>query len=558
MNLPKKLVFLTFFLLLIIGLLQTRIIHAQTNCKKENNPEFHSLRPYPAEPCDEEVSEIALFCGNSLVISDTVSSFDPGASCQTLPDGKLKCTVSKTRSIAIDLSDAELPIMGNTELVVNSQKQPNPEDLDNAEKVNEYVSWYLNGITGRAEYGLDDINDTVNFSGPIKKLLPQSIQHKHQIETIEKALAKDVNRDGESQSRNRHNQVVVCTNLLGKPTACYGSLLRELANKDYRLSDWDGTLISAKIRTNLVNFWTLFLPGYSQKIIRDSLGDVWEYKTPPLPWQNRFEDNPKKYLKAYKEWRGKTCVLIPHINLLICHDFPILSPSNKFGVQPVSEGVIITNVSIKDWSPAELYFAHMQEVNELAEILQQIFVPKDGDMTGEVTGVSLGGNCDLVNVRTNEGDDLFAGEIGGTLSYDAEFSCDFDRNATESACTKEAIVSLSVLTKTPLADDVWSRTVAGPSAIFKRIFPKVGPEGAILRILDIPAATKVTYIGADFVGNPGNQRSGEGAELYFPHIERVLVNKLSRVQNQGIQSAPARQVLDLAVLRIFFLFLATI
>ncbi len=86
------------------------------------------------------------------------------------------------------------------------------------------------------------------------------------------------------------------------------------------------------------------------------------------------------------------------------------------------------------------------------------------------------------------------------------------------------------MTETPLADDVWSRTVAGPSSIFKKIFPRIGPGGAILGILDIPAATKVTYTGADFAGNPESQRSGEGAELYFPHIGGVSEYFLKGIQ----------------------------
>ncbi|KKT67480.1 MAG: hypothetical protein UX25_C0022G0002 [Candidatus Woesebacteria bacterium GW2011_GWC2_45_9] len=76
------------------------------------------------------------------------------------------------KSVAVDLSDAELPILGNTEDVPNSQNAD--EGLDDAEKTNEYVSWYLNGVIGRAESGEDvDLNKAVNFSGPLKKLLPR-------------------------------------------------------------------------------------------------------------------------------------------------------------------------------------------------------------------------------------------------------------------------------------------------------------------------------------------------------------------------------------------------
>jgi len=611
MNLPKTIFFLFFLLLVTFYLSLTTITHAQNpippgdiSCDEVGDPEFHSLRPYQANPCNKEVSETALFCGNSLIISDTVSRLDPGASCQTLPDGKLKCTVDKSKQIAINLSDAELPIMGNTEDVRNSQQSGG---FDSAEKVNEYVSWYLNGVTGRAEDGPDNINDTVNFSGPIKKLLPQSIQYEHQIETIEKALARDVNDDGKSQERNRHNQIVVCAKEkwidflgIGKtvPIECYEGDGSEAQGDVYRLVglppqlSWQGNRLDfARIQDYLVNFGTILLPGIPKETIRNYLGNVWLKKVPPL--ESQFED-PVFYRKAYNEWRGKTCFLIPVVKFLVCGDNPAVSNKwadlfpyvplsstedrvglvdlGSYAVQPASEGVEITNVTIENWEPAELYFAHMEEGAELAALLQDTFVPQGVAKRGGTAGVSPQGYCDLVNIRTNEGDDLFAGEVGATVRYTAEFTCEPENIESPEApncnlfvgqcvtdewdcdygygqmdcpqgyeckinctppsaeCKKNVSVNLSVLTKTPKADEVWERTVAGPSAIFKRIFPKVGPGGAILGILDIPAATKVTYTGAGFVGNPDNQRSGEGAELYFPHIGGISEYFLKGIQ----------------------------
>ncbi|TET26352.1 MAG: hypothetical protein E3J76_00400, partial [Candidatus Aminicenantes bacterium] len=429
MNLPKKLAFLAFFLLLIVGLLQTRIIHAQTNCKKENDPEFHSLRPYPAEPCDEEVSETALFCGNSLVISDTVSALQTtppelDENCIPIGNDRYRCTYkieNKLRTIAIDLADAELPIMGNTEDVRNSQRS---DGFDDAEKMNEYVSWYLSGIIGRAEdepinpETEEGIRKIIDFSGPLKKLLPQSVQYKYQIRTIERALVKHVNEDGESQERSRHNQIVVCgketiIDILGigktVPIECYEGDGSKAKGDVYRLvgswpqRSWEGNRLDffANIQDVLVDSVTILLPNVPRETIRSYFGDVWLKKVPPL--ESQFED-PVFYRKAYNEWRGKTCLLIPVIKFLVCVDnpavrnkwadlFPYIPFSStedrvglveldSFGVQPASEDVIITNVSIdEDWSSAKLYFAHMQEADELAEILQQTFVPKDGNMT---------------------------------------------------------------------------------------------------------------------------------------------------------------------------------
>jgi hypothetical protein len=245
MNLPKTIFFLFFsFFLVTFCLLFSTNVRAQIPRYKITQPypfpcnkvapddskygdeEFHSLRPYQASPCDEEVpATAALFCGNSLVIKDTIIvSPSQAISCESFPDEKQVCKfkVSNSRSIAIDLSDAELPIMGNTELVINSQKQPDPEDLDDVEKVNEYVSWYLNGIINRAEYPFldptdeEDISKIVDFSGPLKKLLPWDEQARNRIKTIERAVGKDINKDGRVEEKNIHDQVFACT--FGIPT----------------------------------------------------------------------------------------------------------------------------------------------------------------------------------------------------------------------------------------------------------------------------------------------------------------------------------------------------
>jgi len=569
MSLPKL---SAFVILVLTSLFLGKSVAAQipvpstpVPCGKVTDSEFHSLRPYQASPCDENISGAA-FCGNGIAISEQVSetqsdspSKDPDCTLIDARTRRYKCTYDThiRRTIAIDLSDAELPILGNTEKVINSRQQS--EDLDSAEKTNEYVSWYLNGVTGRAEYGADDdLNDIINFSGPLKKLLPQSIQYKYQIETIEKALAKDVNKDGETQDRERHNQIVVCTNPLGKPTACYGSFLGELVNKEYRLEDWDGTLIATQIRNALISFWTSFLPDYPQEIINDALGDVWEYKTPPLPWQDRFKDNPKKYLKAYNEWRGKTCVLIPFVNLLICHDLPLLSPDNKwadlfpyvplsstedregsvaiseFGIKATSPDAEVKNQKFTNQSPAELFFAHTEEVSDLASLLQSTYAPEGGS-AGSAPSVGIAPNdCSLVNIRSNPGDQLFPGEISGDLSYDLEFSCEYeipDIGWSLRECRKDVLVSLGTITETPLADEIWSKLVAGPQGVFKRIYPKVGEGGSLECLADIPAATKVDYQGEGLgsVTNPA-ERSGQSPELYFPHLGGVYEYFLKGIQ----------------------------
>jgi hypothetical protein len=515
-KLPKKLDLTKLYFLVFLLLLSFFYLGAFTSNIKAQVDDFHSLRPYPKSPWNDEVSETALFCGNQLVVSDTISVFQTihpslAENCTLIGEDKYHCTYStppdtpRSREVTIDLSEASFPIMGNTEDVINSQSQT--ESLDDAEKTNEYVSWYLSGVINPTEYGFIDPEDEkdiakiIDFSGPTNKLLPRRMLNDVREETVEEATI------------SRHNQIVGCVTLLGKIVECSQS-----GSRTIRLTDFKNHL---------------------------------------PPKEEEFKDF-KNYWIAYKRWRGEICVKIPFSEAFICVNNPLnnywanlfaeiplsstedrvgLVETETVGVQPVSEDITITNISFSNQEPAELFFAHTEEVSELAKLLQSTYISKDGDWSGTATtGMSPTEACDLVNIRTNPGDDLFAGEIKGTLTYSAEFSCDFDSDdfvGTDSPeCKKEVLASLSLITKTPKADEAWSRLVAGPSGIFKRIFPKIGEGGAILGLLDIPGATNVTYSGAGLIytGNPGSERSGESAELYFPHVGGVSEYFLKGIQ----------------------------
>jgi hypothetical protein len=504
----------------------------------EPGEEYHSLRPYPGDPYNQSVSDTALFCGNQLVLQDTVRGNT--SNCVFVEDGKLECTVTRTKEIAIDLSEADLPILGNTEDVVNSESQTS--DLDSAEKVTGYVSWYLSGVPNKAELPAfdpenpEDVSDLVNFSGPLNKLIPKEIQQRERIATIDEV------------NESRHNQIIGCVNAAGGITECYPD---RAGVRKVRLSDWEDHL-------------------------------------PPLESEigDEFKDF-KDYWIAYKRWRGQSCLRLPIIDAIVCANnplkpdywgnlwanIPLSSTEDRtgtvetetIGVQPASEGVEVSDVVFSNQSPAELYFAHTEEDAELASLLQKTYVAGGQSQTGGVSGISPSefGSCDLTNVRTNPGDDLYASEISGSLTYTAKFICDAETEdcyedcvagggplgicgllpvcgeaevVPSSSCTKTVNVGLSLQTNTPRADEIWKRTVAGSASIFKRIFPKIGLGGPILGILDIPAATKVSYTSRDgtavLAGSPQNQRSGEGAELYFPHFGGV-----SEYFLKGIQTA---------------------
>lgn len=560
-------------------------------CTDINDPEFHSLRPYPANPCQSSVDNYAKFCGNNLTLHDTITETYPGSGSCTTSNGTITCTYNESvdKPITIDLSIASLPIMGNTEEVTNSKNaSKSAETLDDAEKVNNYVSWYLNGVNYRAEYGnaKTDADSLINFSGPLNKLLPSIVLDAQRIQTI-----------GNAGSSN-HNQIIVCgNNSLGPigdaaglgtvtPEACYSGNGSFTKAKEYRLEDWNYNLslfnnLNDLLSQALSNL-SAIIPGGTNisKIINDSIGNAWKSRKPPLPWDTRFKENDRLYLKAYNEWRGKACALVPVINLLVCIDNPLVPKtwsdlytyiplsgtedlkgkvsidSVSSATNPAAAGVNVQNVTFSNQNPATLFFAHMQESDTLANLLQNTFVAKGQDQIGSPTDIASGTTCNTVEVRSNKGDNLFANQITGNLHYNASFSCDFNpptpisnsdciknclaegKTANESincsnvcsssgatktqSCSKSVYISLSTVSSTPKVDDIWSRLVAGPMSVFKMIFPKTNTEGGIGQIMDIPASTNITYSA------PGVTQAD--ADIKFPHIGGISEYFLKGIQ----------------------------
>ncbi|MDO8341442.1 MAG: hypothetical protein Q7T59_05725, partial [Candidatus Woesebacteria bacterium] len=438
-------------------------------CDGNNDTEFHSLRPYPGKPCGS--SSKALFCSNDLIFTESFD-IDKFPSCKDqAPDknGPFTCTPSSgngyvaPHNLIADLSDSEFPILGNTEDVINSLS--NKESFDDATKVNEYVSWYLNGVTDRAEYG--DIKSTdsatfVNYSGPLKKLLPSVIQDAQRVSIVDSGIAKTQNND----------QIVVCAREFGvpfvgdlfgigptTPIKCYEGDGSEAQGDVYKLSTWDGKLsLPLDLIQKVTNFFldlNFLIPGLTKDVIKTSLLNHWTSRKPPLPWDNDpFEKNRKmtniEYRKYYNEWRGKTCVIVPVVNMLICLDnifipnkyaqlfeyVPLSAMTDKKGEELVNSieykatsGTIDVSEVIsgkeeqkqKDPSttiPAPLFFAHTQESKDLIGLLNKVFTPMDcknnnGNLScSPLASISVPSStentvCSTVNVRTNPGDKLF-------------------------------------------------------------------------------------------------------------------------------------------------------
>lgn len=69
----------------------------------------------------------------------------------------------------------------------------------------------------------------------------------------------------------------------------------------------------------------------------------------------------------------------------------------------------------------------MQEGSELAQILQSLFAYGGADLEAdpEPAIVSTSDFCDLRAIRSNPGDNLFAGEMSATVTYKAQVECEF-------------------------------------------------------------------------------------------------------------------------------------
>jgi len=547
----------------------TPVAHAQIPqntiiaCDKVSETEFHSLRPYQTNTkCTSQVDKYATFCGNDLTLKDTVTVNYPGDEryltrpCTTVGN-KVTCNysvhvgVSPKKTITINLDGAELPIVGRTQDdVINSQ---NPtETLTAADKVNNYVSWYLNGTTSKAEYPFS--MEVVDYSGPINKLLPQEVAQQQRAKTVKNVT---------EHTDIRHDQVVACVygkefplthNVVGGfPAPCYDGLLSKILTTQLRLSDWEGNL-------------------------------------PPVRSDPKYK-NYIDYEKALQNWRGKSCAVVKVPNsipviggkgVFLCLDnwgkpnyysalYPYIPLSStedvegkikidesSFAVSPTSEGTLVTGVKFSNQTPSTLFFSHMEESNQLGQILQKTYIPKDADEVGSPTNIATETSCKNVEVRSNPGDDLFASPLTGNLSYTATFSCVFNTTANVEpedcvctggiytgarcgnlkdkpcttpptipdiqTCKKDIYIRLSTISSTPEVDDVWSRLVAGPMSVFKRIFPKTNTEGSVGQIIDIAGSTNITYSGEGI--------SQSNTDLKLPHVGGI-----SEYFLKGIQTA---------------------
>jgi len=594
MKFTKLLALAVFTLALLAFGFSYKVANAQVPsikfpCTGDDTAEnFHSLRPYQASPCGD--ADKALFCSNNLIFIEGFDMAGKGDCKERGYEGEFLCSPDydvPSHDLTVELDDSDLPILGNTENVQN--QQGGAEELDDAQKVNEYVSWYLSGVTGRAEYG-DNPDKIIDYSGPIKKLLPSIIQDAQRIKSIDQTTEEfkfieesDVAGEPgvEVSGVQRHNQIVVCadgSNAQPCPTS-----------EELRLSDWrDGDLGIARSISNklldLIKTLPAWATGATGQIVLDATGEgAWNRRTPPLPWSDE-EDKPFEsdllYRKAYNEWRGKSCLIIPTIDQLVCFDnpgvvnkwadlfpyVPLSSTVDKKGAEylytdPQIRGSGETEIANEKYGQvrnAPLYFAHTQEDKDLAELLNKTYMPEGVDSI-PLPETTEENDCRVVDVRYNDGDDLFPGDPDEIQVPDVSYTitrtecketvklvclpncvggpsvCCFE--ASSLSCPAEVTITLKTKTKSPWAEEIWKKTVADSGSTFRKIFPKVEEGAPVSCIANMPTQTGVTYTatntlgsGAEFkVRDPGGGTS-DNPKLYFPFIGSVYEYFLKGIQ----------------------------
>ncbi len=491
-------------------------------------PDFHSLRPYPASPCNKEKASNFYMCSQDLVVKDTFE-FSPADAthCDDIGAGVKRCYFriqSSSSNVSLGLNSTTFPIMGNTELVPNSVNNELPQEkrnkIDFKQRVNEYVSWYLNGVSYRAEEIPATIDEVINLSGPIKKLLPRVVQNNERTGQIGAA------------GTSRHNETVYCgiKDRLTNNVACYNPINDE--NRSFRLKEMSPT-------------------------------DIGKPSFPYIPFSST-ED------------------LIGQANSGL-----LLGPGCAgagAGDETIS-GVTCADFDAENTSH-DLYFAHIEEDNYLGQLLQKTFKTKSVNDAGTAPTDQLEElvktpYCELVESRSNPGDKLY-GElvrpgddttkpISGVLTYSANLQCDFVPPAPEAialclegcnsltgadfdqcqlecnqgseTCQREIFIPFSVKIAPPDLTTTWERFVAGSMSIVKRMFPRVGPGTPFDKLKDIPGKSNAAYrstnlgvVGGSLVqeeglaGNPAANRPGVTAEIYFPHIGSVYDYFLKGIQ----------------------------
>ena len=488
--------------------------------------EYHSLRPYPTSPCDQTVYQETSLCGEDLVVRE-VFEFD-----RCIPpdqEGTCEFTIQSSAEISVDRAALEEPILGNTEDVPNRVSEA--DTIPFMTRMNEYVSWYLNGVVNRAEEQFfvapEDQFALTDLSGPLRKLLPRPIQISRRNE--QKDFAGDA----------RHDQIIVCTDG-GRPEECYIPL-DAYKDRTYLsdIPDNPGTGRNAIIHSYAPYSVTEDLMGrFSVTPNGNALGDGVTLNSISYV-DNPLAVNPRRLYFAHNAEVNSLSSLLQDTYIPRQYD----NEASKMAGAPPSEEIdrlrsteFCTPLDTRS-NPGDNLYGNLARDNATEPF---------GTVTYDATF-----ECFFPAATLNESqynDCIFNATGGGAIPLDPidEASCRSDALTVVETCEREILIPFNVEVATPRADSIWAKLVAGDFGFFKRIFPRFGDDvdwiTPVEELIDIPGESQATYasenVGATggtplsnqaIAGDPFAGR-GSGGSILFPHLGGIHEYFLRGVQ----------------------------
>ena len=527
----------------------------------EESAEFHSLRPYPASnTCSATNPDLVSICGNDMLVIEDIEVTPRDGSCS---GSTCHFEIQGQTEITIDTTNLELPILGNTGLVPNGVSGANILSFE--ERVNEYVSWYLNGVIQRAEerYFISprDIYELVNFSGPLRKLLPQQTQT-----TLRQTQKNEV-------GGTRHDQIVACRD--GEdPTACYVRQQEEYE----RISEVSITRPNNPTTSYIPYSSTEDADGYiygppsSWEPATETIGEV-EISNLSIDYDQDVDSLERLYFahifenKKLGETLQSTYLPGKPPKKTFTLTAPLLpTPNSPLWPDWVTRYLLDHGLPIL---PDDLNDLDIDIEIPLPDALQPDG-PNFDEIPADVVLPEQEGGCTIVGAVNNPGDDLYGeldettrenkrelsgekyedfieneGSVTGVINYTATFDHTFDEAfsdsdnsanqtcksncllgpldqmtacsaqcdvdfppSTEQKYTARVVIKIPVALEMPGANDIWADFVGGSGSIFRKMFPKIGAGSARDKIIDLPGESNASY-EADNILVSGGQLTNE-------------------------------------------------
>ncbi len=398
--------------------------------------EFHPLRPYPGSPCDPLIPRknpeakddqaklyLSFACGKSLNPQGTykfkqwftraefnllpIFPSDPATAvpgtlyrCDAVTTDRICVTKRSKFDVAIDLSASTLPFLGNTQ-----------NAMDNGTKVNSYLSWYLNGAVQHSDQkNLDpndpeDIQNLIDYSGPVKKLLPQDLNN-----AIKQAL-----KDG--PIKNQYHDYIVSEPI--RLSWAWNSLFPNIPYSS--LEDTTGE-ITVSLVTQAICPDDTYSSGTANGLTCSQPEGVWQ----PNPQNPADPQSMRLIMKPANE--SDTRLYFPHARNLTALSDILASVHRPFGpldpITVVSQEIPADQHQGRDGTTVETDYEYplkpltQTRNTEIGSVVTREAPPPL--FRGEA-GSGYDQQCILSDAITNPGDTLMGKSTKATLTYTQRF-----------------------------------------------------------------------------------------------------------------------------------------